>query len=221
MGSPNMAVAKLALFLVASLSSIGNTKSENTFVIAPIPGNLLAKFQDGDKVENKEDDGADMEASDGSDYAFSDITYKGQRLCPRVAVYNADYADCNGDYAMTDGTVSWAPDRRVYAHPCKNRYIFSNFWNDGPGWSIGSKNSLKSRGFFHRSWYGGKEPWTSPWQKGVVVKCIHESDLPDSGTVRTTSGQPLCPRVVVHNADYADCNGEYDLSQFVSFAPDR
>ena len=43
--SPKMAVAKLALFLVASLSSIEDTKSENTFVIAPIPGNLLTKFQ--------------------------------------------------------------------------------------------------------------------------------------------------------------------------------
>ena len=43
--SPNMAVAKLALFLVAVLCYIEDTKSENTFVIAPIPGNLLAKFQ--------------------------------------------------------------------------------------------------------------------------------------------------------------------------------
>merc|ERR1739844_582595 len=65
MGSPNMAMAKLALLLlVAVLSSIEDTRSENTFVIAPIPGNLLAKFQDGDK---EKDDGAD---ADGSDYAL-------------------------------------------------------------------------------------------------------------------------------------------------------
>merc|ERR1711970_77584 len=69
MGSPNVAMAKLALLLlVAVLSSIEDTRSENTFVIAPIPGNLLAKFRDGYKVENKEDDGAD---ADGSDYALT------------------------------------------------------------------------------------------------------------------------------------------------------
>merc|ERR1719370_795995 len=68
-----MAVAKLALFLVAVLCYIEDTKSENTFVIAPIPGNLLDKFQDGDNVENKKDndDGADIDDADGSDYALN------------------------------------------------------------------------------------------------------------------------------------------------------
>ena len=42
-------------------------------------------------------------------------------LCPRVVVYNADYADCNGEYDVTEETVSWAPDRRVYAHRTKDR----------------------------------------------------------------------------------------------------
>ena len=46
-----MAVVKQALFLVAVLSSIEDTRSENTFVIAPIPGNLLAKIQGRSKVE--------------------------------------------------------------------------------------------------------------------------------------------------------------------------
>ena len=43
-------------------------------------------------------------------------------LCPRVVVYNADYADCNGEYDVTQETVSWAPDRRVYAHRSKDRW---------------------------------------------------------------------------------------------------
>ena len=41
-------------------------------------------------------------------------------LCPRVVVYNADYADCNGEYDVTEETVSWASDRRVYAHRSKD-----------------------------------------------------------------------------------------------------
>ena len=36
-------------------------------------------------------------------------------------VYNADYADCNGEYDVTEETVNWAPDRRVYAHRTKDR----------------------------------------------------------------------------------------------------
>ena len=43
-------------------------------------------------------------------------------LCPRVVVYNADYANCNGEYDVTEETVSWAPDRRVYAHRSKDRW---------------------------------------------------------------------------------------------------
>ena len=34
-------------------------------------------------------------------------------------MYNAEYADCNGEYDVTEETVSWAPDRRVYAHKTK------------------------------------------------------------------------------------------------------
>ena len=37
-------------------------------------------------------------------------------------MYNADYADCNGEYEVTEESVSWAPDRRVYAHQSKDRW---------------------------------------------------------------------------------------------------
>ena len=49
-------------------------------------------------------------------------------LCPRIVVYNADYADCNGEYDVTQETVSWAPDRRVYAHRSKDRWGCKLWW---------------------------------------------------------------------------------------------
>jgi len=94
-------------------------------------------------------------------------------LCPRVVVYNADYADCNGEYDVTQETVSWAPDRRVYAHQSKDRYIF---WNAGGlGWSIGKREYLKSGTHWHKSGSDDTEPWTSAWLGGVVVKCAEKS----------------------------------------------
>ena len=41
--------------------------------------------------------------------------------CPVVRVSNADFADCNGDYSLTEERVAWAPDRPVYQHLSKDR----------------------------------------------------------------------------------------------------
>ena len=41
--------------------------------------------------------------------------------CPVVKVTNADFADCNGDYSVTEERVAWAADRPVYAHAEKDR----------------------------------------------------------------------------------------------------
>ena len=50
-------------------------------------------------------------------------------------VYNADYADCNGQYELSQYVVLWAVERPVYRHKERDRFIF---WNKGGlGWSIG------------------------------------------------------------------------------------
>ena len=41
--------------------------------------------------------------------------------CPVLTVSNAEFADCNGDYSVTEEVVSWAPDRPVYANTDKDR----------------------------------------------------------------------------------------------------
>ena len=89
--------------------------------------------------------------------------------CPVLTVTNADFADCNGDYSVTEKRVAWAADRPVYAladtvpvlytvlyyHP--DRFIF---WNAGGlGWSIGKRGYLTSGSHWHRSMY--------------IVCCIH------------------------------------------------
>jgi len=69
--------------------------------------------------------------------------------CPVLTVTNADFADCNGDYSVTEETVTWATDRPVYAHADKDRFIF---WNAGGlGWSIGKREYLTSGSHWHRS----------------------------------------------------------------------
>ena len=42
------------------------------------------------------------------------------------------------------------------------------------------------------------------------------------GCAGSGGGQPACPRLEVTGADYADCNGEYELSgERVDWAPQR
>ena len=46
--------------------------------------------------------------------------------CHHLIVHNADRADCNGEYALSNKSVNWAPDKPVYRHVYKNRL---EFWN--------------------------------------------------------------------------------------------
>ena len=77
----------------------------------------------------------------------------------------AAYGDCNGNYKVTGESVSWSPDRLVYKHINKDRYIF---WNArGYGWSIGQSSSLISRGFFHKSKFN---VYTIPYH--TIKECV-------------------------------------------------
>merc|ERR1739844_74314 len=64
MGSHHLAMAKLGLYLVAAVLNIAHSRSENTYVIAPIPDDVLAKLQ----VEEKDDNTAGEDV--GEDYAL-------------------------------------------------------------------------------------------------------------------------------------------------------
>ena len=64
-------------------------------------------------------------------------------------VLGATYANCDGRYKYTDDQVDWAPERPVFKHVTKDRYIF---WNAGGlGWSIGKRAYLSSGSHWHRS----------------------------------------------------------------------
>ena len=41
--------------------------------------------------------------------------------CPDIKVSQADYANCNGVFSLTNTSVTWAPDRPVYKHRTRNR----------------------------------------------------------------------------------------------------
>ena len=64
----------------------------------------------------------------------------------------ATYANCDGRYKIvSDQFVEWAPERPVFKHSSKDRYIF---WNAGGlGWSIGKKDYLTTGSHWHRSEY--------------------------------------------------------------------
>ena len=71
--------------------------------------------------------------------------------CPSLNVLGATYAKCDGEYRVTAASVEWAPERPVYKHVSKDRYIF---WNAGGlGWSIGKKEYLATGSHWHRSEY--------------------------------------------------------------------
>ena len=44
-----------------------------------------------------------------------------QTCCHHLRVHFADHGDCNGEYALSNISVSWAPDKPVYKHLYKNR----------------------------------------------------------------------------------------------------
>ena len=43
--------------------------------------------------------------------------------CPVLRVSNADFANSNGDYSVTEERVAWSADRPVYANADKDRYL--------------------------------------------------------------------------------------------------
>ena len=91
-------------------------------------------------------------------------------ICPLISVYNADYADCNGQYRLSDYVVLWSVERPVYRHVDRDRFIF---WNKGGlGWSIGKKAYLTSGSHWHRSGLDSAEPWQGAWEGGVAVECV-------------------------------------------------
>ena len=67
-----------------------------------------------------------------------------------MTVQNADYAKCNGDYEEARALrVNWAPERPVFRHRERDRFIF---WNTGGlGWSIGKEEYLKDGRHWHKS----------------------------------------------------------------------
>ena len=70
-------------------------------------------------------------------------------LCPELRVQNAEYANCNGEYEESKVRVSWAPERAVFRHKDRDRFIF---WNTGGlGWSIGKQEYLVDGRHWHKS----------------------------------------------------------------------
>ena len=70
-------------------------------------------------------------------------------ICDTLNVLGATYANCDGRYKYTDEQVDWAPERPVFKHVTKDRYIF---WNaHGLGWLIGKRAYLTSGSHFHES----------------------------------------------------------------------
>ena len=70
-------------------------------------------------------------------------------LCPGLRVQNAEYANCNGEYEESTLRVSWAPERPVFKHTERDRFIF---WNTaGLGWSIGKQEYLVDGRHWHKS----------------------------------------------------------------------
>ena len=41
--------------------------------------------------------------------------------CHHLLVHGADKADCNGEYFLSNASVSWAPNKPVYKHVGKDR----------------------------------------------------------------------------------------------------
>ena len=70
-------------------------------------------------------------------------------ICATLNVLGATYANCDGRYQVTGESVEWAPERPVYRHVSKDRFVF---WNaHGLGWSIGKEEYLTSGSHWHRS----------------------------------------------------------------------
>ena len=103
----------------------------------------------------------------------------GKTRCHHLIVHHAERGHCNGQYALSSKSVSWAPDKPVYKHIGKarigrsykklnecltvfiERVIFLNA--KGYGWSIGSTAFLVSGTHWHKS---GLEVMNLKWKVG-------------------------------------------------------
>ena len=79
----------------------------------------------------------------------------------------ATYAKCDGTYRYIDAKVNWAPERPVYKHVTKDRYIFYGWvkslgtygWMIGPGgaqatrWTESHADPKSNSGHFYFSKY--------------------------------------------------------------------
>jgi len=94
--------------------------------------------------------------------------HRNEIICPRLMVSKANYASCNGNYAMTNLKAGGRPvyKREGNGHP---RYI-DFAWNQ---WRI-SPNPRG--GGYHLSGSTDIEPWTSKWKNNVVVMCAGRGD---------------------------------------------
>ena len=139
-------------------------------------------------------------------------------ICPIISIYNADYAECNGEYRLTDFVVLWAVERPVYRHVDRDRFIF---WNKGGlGWSIGKKAYLTSGSHWHRSGLDSAEPWQGAWEGGVAVECVTRERAQDclwsgysawsSCSATCGSGTQVRSRQVLERAHSGgrECQGE-------------
>ena len=68
---------------------------------------------------------------------------------------NDAYAGCGGKYIIVpDEHVSWAPQRPVYKHISRDRYIFYNIGNRfDEGWRCGDKEDLSTGSYYVESTY--------------------------------------------------------------------
>jgi len=98
-------------------------------------------------------------------------------------VSNADYADCNGVYTLSNLSSVWDSKRVVYQRihggikPQDKRFIYWNSHFYGPnfyGWSIGDSRSLFESGPFHAQGREGvsDQPWLGSWNDNVTVSMV-------------------------------------------------
>ena len=62
--------------------------------------------------------GKKIYSSYNPDYYFEDGS---ATSCHHLLVHGADKADCNGEYFLSNASVSWAPNKPVYKHVGKDR----------------------------------------------------------------------------------------------------
>ena len=110
---------------------------------------LIDDDDDGDLTTVKPVERSDLNSTGeepGEDYALTQCPEDLE--CAVLEVTGANYARCNGEYKFIWYRRPGAPDRPIYKHTQKKRFIF---WQSTPGygWSIGPKKDLT--GSFHSS----------------------------------------------------------------------